>query len=32
VLLGAAVGTSVSTGAKGLAADVGGDMTALISE
>ncbi len=31
VLLGAAVGGSVSTGATGLASDVGGDMTALIT-
>ena len=32
VLLGAAVGSSIKTGATGLAADVGGDMTAMITE
>ncbi|MCO4848965.1 MAG: hypothetical protein KC448_13460 [Yoonia sp.] len=31
VLLGVAVGASVSGGAKGLAADIGADMTAQIS-
>ena len=32
VLLGAAVGSSIKTGAEGLATDVGNDMTAMITE